>query len=223
VTIDLKDLELTNSLNINPGDNDPSVAEDAAEGTEHTFTYDVYNTGNKSIRTRHTIILTANEAGESEVSLDARYLALFQEGTEIASKTYVLSDGSEVSDLSGVTKSVKAVKYVFISDVFDGKGTSLDKNGDAEKETLTGVVQQNDAGDVTKEYSYDLSLLVGASNEYQACDVEIEVLIEAMQYRNTTDDDWSEAAIVVKQFSSEDVSLDVVPASNEDRKGNIIQ
>jgi len=223
VTIDLKDLELTNKENINPGDNDPSVSAEAAKGTSHEFTYDIYNTGNKSIRTRQTILLTADKAGTSVELLDARYLALFKDAKEIESKTYVLSDNSEVSNLDGVTKDVKAVKYVFIGDIFDGKGVDAENKGDAEKESAGDVVKQNDAGDVIKEYKYDFSLLKGADNKYQGCDIHLDVNVEAIQYRNTTESDWSESAIVAKEYSTANVNLNVVPAANEDKDGNIIK
>ena len=114
VTIDLKELNMTNSKNVNPGDNDPDNPVGAAEGTEHKFTYEVYNTGNKSIRTRHTIILTIDEAGESDELLDARFLALFNKGKEIAKKSYILEDDAEVDSLDKINRKVKAVKYVFL-------------------------------------------------------------------------------------------------------------
>lgn len=223
VTIDLKDLSMSNYQNINPGDNDPSNPSGSVEGTEHIFTYDVYNTGNKSIRTRHTIILNVDKAGESEQLLDARYLALFDTEVEIAEKYYIMDDDSVKTVLaSDETQFVKAVKYVFLSDVFDGKGTDINNGGNAEKESIPNVVKQNEDGNVVKTYSYDFSLLRMAGNAYQGCDISITVMIEAMQYRNTSNDDWSEAAIVVKEYTSSDVGLNTVPAANEDKNGNII-
>lgn len=221
VTIDLKNLDITNCKNLNPGDNDPSNPDGAVAGTDHKFTYDVYNTGNKSIRTRQTIILTVDEAGDSKELLDARYLSLFNDEKEITEKYYVLKDDSVKTTISD-NDFVKAVKYVFISDVFDGKGTDITKGGDAEKESVVNVVKQNDSGDVKKTYSYDFSLLRNASNKYQGADINASVTIEAMQYRNTDEKDWSQSAIVVRDYSSAKVTLNVVPASNEDKTGNVI-
>lgn len=218
VNIKLDDLFISNSANVNPGDNDPSNPSGAASGTEHKLTYDVYNTGSKSIRTRQTIILTI---GSGQNLLDARHLALFKSGREISTKTYILQNGSEVSSVSTKDK-VKAVKYVFISDVFDGKGTDIKKGGDAEKESVSNVVKQNTSGDVMKTYSYDFALLRTAGNEYQGCDIQASVTIEAMQYRNTDVSDWSQAAVVEQRYSSAGVYIDVVPAVDEDRKGNYI-
>ena len=59
-------------------------------------------------------------------------------------------------------------------------------------------------------------------NSYQGSALEIEATFEAMQYRNTDEKDWSQSAIVVRDYSSAKVTLNVVPASNEDKTGNVI-
>ena len=38
--------------------------------------------------------------------------------------------------------------------------------------------------------SYVLAMAKGAKNEYQNAQVDIDVVVEAMQFRNTTGDDW---------------------------------
>lgn len=212
VNVSITSMDMTNKNNINPGDNDPDISIDAPSGTEHTFTYTVSNDGNKSVRTRQTIILTAND-GE----LDARYLKLFGGDKEIATKTYILQDDSEKLACTA-SDDVKAVKYTFIGDVFDGKGTSLENGGDAEKETLSTVVKENENGDVTQSYSYDFCLLGSATNEYQNADFRIDVIVEAMQYRNTETTDWENAAVAKKTFSN--VSMNVTPAYDENRFNN---
>lgn len=220
VDIDVNNLDLTNATNINPGDNDPANPSEAAPGTEHVFTYDVYNLGNKSVRTRHTIIITVDKAGDSKELMDARYFALFKNKNEITDKTYVLKDGKEVKSLSDSDECV-AVKYIFLSDIMDGLGVDIEKGGDAEKESISGVIKQTDK-DVVASYSYDLVMLRTAPNSYQACDVNIEVIAEGMQYRNTDDNDWSIAGIVTRKYSTADVSTNVVPARDEDKDGNPI-
>lgn len=222
VEIELDKLDLSNPLNINPGDNDPNNPEGAVNGTEHVFSYDVANTGNKSVRTRHTIILNVDKAGTSEEALDARFLSLLQRGREIEDKTYILNDGKEVKNIDGETQLVTAVKYVFISDVMDGEGTDIASGGDAEKEDLTDVVKEKD-GKVEKTYQYDFALLRDADNMYQGADIHLSVIIEAMQYRNTDEKDWNEAARVIRDFSTADVEASVVPASNENKDGERIE
>lgn len=224
VRIELDNLNMTYPNNINPGDNDPANPELAVEGTEHVFSYDVYNTGTKSVRTRHTIMLTVDKAGDSEELLDARYLALYIDNKEIADKYYVMEDGSVRTSLAkDDVNFVSAVKYVFLSDIFDGKGVDIEKGGNAEKEAIANVVKQNASGNVVKSYDYDFSLLREADNKYQGCDVNIEVMVEALQYRNTAVSDWDLASIVVRQYTSADVTVNVVPAVDENREGNKIQ
>lgn len=223
VDIELDKLDMTNPLNINPGDNDPNNPEGAVNGTEHVFSYEVANTGNKSVRTRHTIILNVDKAGASEEALDARYLALFIKDKEIADKAYVLEDGREVTSLDNVTGAVAAVKYIFISDIMDGKGTALETGGDAEKEELTDVIKADASGDVEKTYTYDFSLLRDADNKYQAADIHFSVVIEAMQYRNTNESDWTEVSRVVRDYSTANVESNVVPASDENKDGDKIE
>lgn len=219
VNIDVEALSLTNSENVNPGDNDPSNPKGIESTTDHVFEYKVSNLGTKSVRTRHTIILTAAD-GEDQSLLDARYLALFSGGKELVSKTYVLEDGSEASSVKD-TDVVKAVKYVFMGDVFDGFGDDLKDGGNAEKESLSGVVKQGDNTEgVEKVYSFDFALLRGASNKYQAADFTIDVIIEAMQYRNTEESDWNTVSTVTRKFSSADVEQNYVPARDEDSEGN---
>lgn len=212
VSVNVDKLAMTNSGNINPGDNDPSNPEGAVAGTDHDFTYVVTNKGTKSIRTRHSLILTCTENTKDAKLLDARYLALYNNKAEVVTKSYILEDDSEVTSLQNVTKKVKAVKYVFLSDVFNGVGK------DAEVETLQGVIAEKD-GVVSKEYLLDFALLRGATNEYQACNVNIEVVVEAMQYRNTAESDWNEVSRVVRQFSTADVNINVIPDENEDING----
>lgn len=217
--IEVDDLDMTNPLNINPGDNDPSNPTDAVAGTEHVFEYTVSNLGTKSARTRHTIILTADKG---DTILDARYMCLFNvESDELAKKTYVLEDGTEVSSLSevGENEFVKAVKYVFLSDIFDGVGTDVKNGGPAEKEDVEGVVTEED-GKVEKTYSYDFALLRGATNKYQGADFNIDVVVEAMQYRNTDETDWETVTTVKRTYSTADVDGTYVPAQDEDSEGN---
>lgn len=222
VDIELDNLKLSNSDNINPGDNDPNNPKDAAKGTSHVFEYTVSNFGTKSVRTRHTILLTITDADDSSKLLDARYVGLYKSGKEIGTRTYILKDGTEVSSFKDKDE-VKAVKYVFMGDIFDGYGTSIADGGNAEKEALDGVIKADkDTNNVDEVYSYDFTLLRGADNEYQAADFKIDVVIEAMQYRNTNETDWATVTTVSKTFSSAEVINKYVPAQDEDNTGKKI-
>ena len=212
VQVSLSDLSMTNQQNINPGDGDPSVSEDAAIGTDHTFSYVVFNDGNKSIRTRQTAILKVND-GE----LDAKYVELLKDGSEIQEKSFILEDGTETASLEDGQEAY-AVKYVFIGDVFDGKGEDILDGGDAEKESDEGVIKEDETGNVSKEYDYTFALLKTAGNKYQGAEFDIEIVVEAMQYRNTDDSDWTSAIHIKKTFSN--IELNVIPAADEHKSNN---
>ena len=97
VKIDVSPITFTNAGNVNPGDNDPTISPDAHSGTTHDVKYVVSNLGNKSVKTRQTIILTCDEQGSSTKLLDARYLALYNSDAELSDKTYISSEGKSYS------------------------------------------------------------------------------------------------------------------------------
>lgn len=227
VKIDVSPITFTNAGNVNPGDNDPTISPDAHSGTTHDVKYVVSNLGNKSVKTRQTIILTCDEQGSSTKLLDARYLALYNRDAELSDKTYISSEGKSYSDISEFDSDVDkpqeayitAVKYTYFSDSFEG----FDPN--AEKEDGFSVVAAKDDtvdSPVEKEYSYSFSLLKDASNQYQGADITVDVIVEAMQYRNTESSDWDVITKVEKVYSSADVPMTVVPKEDEDASGNKI-
>ena len=240
------EITLTNAQNVNPGDNDPNVPDDANEGTEHSVIYTVSNLGTKSVKTRQTIVITCDEAGKSEKLLDARYLALFKAGAELTKKSYVASTGEEYDSLeafetslssdtedsveketsdNGGTPYIKAIKYIFYADSFDGFGLDIKKGGNAEKEdgfSVVSAASDEENAPVEKEYSFDLALMREANNDYQGTDITVEVLVEAMQYRNTEDVDWEAITKVQRKFSSADMDTLTVPNEDEDKEGNKI-
>ncbi len=193
VVLEVVGLNLTNSTNINPGDMDPANSGDEySEGTPHEFSYTVYGTGSKSIRTRQTILLSVDKAGESEDSLDASVLKLFEHGTEnelfaeeiideetgivLQGRYYILSDDTEIKDLSELdelrkndeTLFVKTVKYIFMGNIYDGLGKDITKGGNAEKEDPDNLlsivpnvklVQEDANGDIKEDFVYDFGIL----------------------------------------------------------------
>lgn len=77
VDISIDDFNLTNALNINPGDGDVSVYNSAVaagttdtlrQGTEHKMTFTVNNNGTKSVLTRNLITITVENLGYEPVA-----------------------------------------------------------------------------------------------------------------------------------------------------------
>lgn len=174
VTIDVTDLEIENSGNVNPGDEDPDVPDGSREGTPHDFTFSVTNTGNKSVVTRNIITLSVSK---NNTVLDANVLALYEDKKELSQK-YVLIEGSEeyIPSANYTGGKIIAVRYVV-------NGASLNGTGDA-AEVESGITSNS------QDYKYALSLALETTNEYQLADIKADIEVQAMQYRNTQDSTW---------------------------------
>ena len=174
VTIDVTDLEIVNSGNVNPGDEDPDVPDGSREGTPHDFTFSVTNTGNKSVVTRNIITLSVSK---NNTVLDANVLALYEDKKELSQK-YVLIEGSEeyIPSANYTGGKIIAVRYVV-------NGASLNGTGDA-AEVESGITSNS------QDYKYALSLALETTNEYQLADIKADIEVQAMQYRNTQDSTW---------------------------------
>ena len=174
MTIDVTDLEIENSGNVNPGDEDPDVPDGSREGTPHDFTFSVTNTGNKSVVTRNIITLSVSK---NNADLDANVLALYEDKKELSQK-YVLIEGSEeyIPSANYTGGKIIAVRYVV-------NGASLNGTGDA-AEVESGITSNS------QDYKYALSLALETTNEYQLADIKADIEVQAMQYRNTQDSTW---------------------------------
>lgn len=227
VDVNVADFKLSDNDNINPGDNDPDLPTEyiPTEGdplydptnptkavpvktTDHNLTFTVTNDGTKSIRTRHTLVVSVHD--DNGATLDARRLQLYEmldltgaaktkAENELTGKTYIYeADGAEqrVDNVEAIPDgvTVKAIEYRFTPDVFEGTGLS------AEKEPELANAVRADGGAATKDYLYDLALDMETPNSYQGASVSIEATIEAMQYRNTIQDDWK--TVSTKTFSA---------------------
>ena len=204
-TVDIlaSDIELSNFDNINPGDNDPDMPksyiptvgdplfdasnpnkEVALKTTEHDLTFSITNEGTKSIRTRHTFVLSVKDGSGN--FLDARVFQLYEDGNELTGKVYIDSKGKEYTSLSAIPNDVliQSVRYRFTPDIFDGIGKG------AEVETVSTVKSVGGKA-ATQDYLYELALDKETPNEYQGASLSIEAMFEALQFRNTNQNDWN--------------------------------
>lgn len=170
VDTELKHLTLSNNKNINPGDEDPSKPEDSRHGTEHKLEFDVENLGNKSVVTR-TIISISTESGLNPYVFK---LYLSDEPTKEAVKKYYSNDG--INYYNNYSETTKYVHYI-IEDAFNGVGNAAEVENNIEKSKT--------------HYKYNFSLDSNASNIYQGENININVELQAIQYRNTNDDSWN--------------------------------
>lgn len=173
--ISLTDVEMTNSGNINPGDNDERVDKKAST-TPHDITFTVANNGNKSIRTRHTLMFTVKD--ENGKILDPTVMSILKDkGLEVSGKKYIDANGNESENK---TANTTGIKYTVLSDSFSGVGSEAESESDAKSEAQT--------------YKYLLKMDKDAKNIYQGANFNLDVVVDAMQYRNTTNSNWTEVA-----------------------------
>ena len=185
VTIEIGDVDISNDENINPGDNDESVTSDRA-GTKHDLTFKVTNAGNKSIMTRNVITLTV---GNGATALDASIYSLKTDAsTELAEK-YVSVDGTTFVAPSEVAADaqIKAVRYV-TSQVALNASEGLEAE-DAVATTVAGA-KTNDAV-TAADFDYLVKMKKEAGEEYEKSVLTVEVEVQAMQFRNTSDAEWT--------------------------------
>lgn len=220
IDIRLDDLNLSNPDNINPGDSDPDMPKTyvPTEGdplfdpakpgkeveistTEHALTFTITNDGTKSMRTRHTLVISVKDTKGNYLNADV--FSLYEDSKELTGKSYIGADDKEYATVAEVPAGVtiKAVKYVFTPDVFDGYGLQ------AETEAASTVKATANAA-ASKDYTYILAMDKDSKNEYQGAVVMVETLFEGMQFRNTVQDDW-------KVVSTEKFDMTVATTSTQ--------
>lgn len=213
VELEASDLALSNFENINPGDNDPDLPKEytPTEGdpqfdpenpdktvpvhtTPHDLTFTIKNNGTKSIRTRHTLVVSVKDVDGNP--LDARVFQLYEGESELTGKVYITADGEEITDVANIPEGtlIKSIRYRFTPDIFDGVGKA------AESEDVSTVKGDGETP-ASKDYLYRLAMDMETPNSYQGAQLDIEAIFEALQFRNTTKADWE--IVSTKVFSAE--------------------
>lgn len=179
VTIGVDAINLTNSGNINPGDNDPSLDRSVVRGgTDHVLSYDIENQGNKSVVVRSVITLSV------ESGLDASKFFLLDNTTKndlsLSSnvETYYEVNGSYVAKSAYTTGKIDSIRYIVTEKSMDGVGVNNEDETDAV-----------DGSGYTVYYPVGMS--INADDTYEKAVLNIDVVVQAMQYRNTADSDWT--------------------------------
>lgn len=176
--------QLSNAHNINPGDEDETLAAEARKGTSHDLTFTVDNIGNKSVMTRNIITLTVNDEGGN--ALDPSYYSLkSDDATELVKKYYSV-DG--VTFTASKPEDVKYVRYITTQVALNGVGDNAEDNDAIAVDTE--AVKTNEAIS-SVDYDYILKLDKNTPDgAYEMSKLSITIEVQAMQYRNTTDAEW---------------------------------
>ena len=181
VTIAVDSINLTNAGNINPGDNDPSIANKAGVrgGTEHDLTYKIANSGNKSVVVRSVITLDV----EGDLATAPAYFLLdnaTQKDLSLSSnvETYYEVNGKYIKKAEYNTGAVKSIRYVITERPMNGVG----QNAETETNAVDGTGYT---------VTYPVAMSINTADEYEKKKLDIDVVVQAMQYRNTADSDWT--------------------------------
>lgn len=239
VDVTASDLTLSNPDNINPGDYDPDMPvtyiptegdplydetnpnkEVTISTTPHDLTFTITNDGTKSIRTRHTLVLSVKDTDGNY--LDARKLQLYEDldGTnadmpsadeELTGKVYIAEDDTEYTNVSEIPEDtlIKAIRYRFTPDIFDGVGLQAETEDDS-------TVKSDGEVAASKDYDYKLAMDMETPNSYQGATVTIEATFEALQYRNTVQDDWKVVSTKTFDASVASSTTEAVPERTVD-------
>ena len=190
VAISMTELGLSNKENINPGDEDETKSTTARKGTDHDLTFNVTNTGNKSIMTRNVITLSVTSEGGKQ--LDPSYYSLkTDDNTELVEK-YYSTDGKTFTKVTSSTipSGAKYVRYVTTQVALNGAGSGAGVEKDATAVSKTDAKTTTDITGVNYDYILKLAKET-PDGEYELSTLNIKVEVQAMQYRNTTDAEWT--------------------------------
>lgn len=196
LSISLTNADISNKDNINPGDNDETI-KNAISTTPHDITFDVENTGNKSVRTRHTFIF--NIKNPDGAILDPDVMSILKDkGIELGNKKYLDVNGVE-SDIK--TASTVAIKYIVLSDTLNGVGENKEEEADGKNGS--------------QSYKYLLKMAKEANNDYQGASFNLDIIVDAIQFRNTSNEDWKTVSTKTVKGSLTENNAQVVPSRTE--------
>lgn len=196
--------------NLNPGDNDIDVPTDSHPGTDHELSFKIDNLGNKSIIYR-TIIEVSGTKNDStvltEVELMNVILSEKKNVIELTTSNNISSSDTDkyetVCPLEPQGYTNEKLVYIIGGSTENDMTYVLNGIGDnAETEngiTATNTIQTFDIGldkDVTEE-------------DLQGATLTFNVIVQAMQYRNTGDEEWNN--IFEKTYTTEGI-----PETNRD-------
>lgn len=178
------DLTLTEAWadvsNFNPGD-------------QADFSYQISNSGNKSIDVRETIVLKSSEP------MDAAAQAEFElyhasDIQQAANGSYVpKADAQPIATGADRVVSADSTSIKYIIDEYTLNGTG------ANAETESGVSA------TSKDSDYVLIFRDTSGNAFQGAQLSVDLLAEAKQHRNTDGDTWATVATEAVTIGGESV------------------
>lgn len=234
--INIHNFAMSNKDNINPGDNDPTAprtyvplsgdplydpanptAEVSVPTTDHLITYSISNDGNQSARVRRSFYISCKTPSGEVLDPSVFYMFSGEHGAnELADKYLIDSEGNQYLVLPADPAAHKpetvpdgakivAVKYIENADIYDGIGKGAQKENES-------TVKEAD-GKVSKDFLYHFGMAQNSSNDYQGINVEVEIIVEGLQFRNTTDAKWVETSRHVINATTSGLNINIVPSA----------
>lgn len=185
-TVDLAlDADWTDVANLNPGD-------------MIDLSYTIQNDGNKSVDVRERIVV------KSSMAMDTEDQAQFE--------IYAASDVEQDASGAYVPKTDATPIATDADRVVSTDNTSIRYNLDEYTLNGTGTAAETEDGinETSKDSSYVLVFDREAKNAFQGATVNVELVAEAKQHRNTNDDTWN--VISTDSITAGGETIEVVPA-----------
>ena len=192
VNIDVQgDLVHSDTLNnLNPGDNDPEIPTDARPGTDHELSFEISNLGNKSVITRTVIEVSGlRKDGKTVFTEEELINIILSEKANVTAlttnETIADTDANKQTEVVRLTPTgYSDNKLVYVVGGSRGNQDALNGTGNnAEIEdgvTIDKLIK-----------TFDVGLAMDSDSElYSSGTITIRVKVEAMQYRNTGNEDW---------------------------------
>ena len=179
---------------LNPGDNDPRSPEDSRPGTDHELSINYTNNGNKSVITRAVVTVSATDVSGDPVDvteLDEILIGLNNEATGIGD-TVTLEDKQNIDlleDRNYFKPGMQGSTIVYIvGGTYESPYILSGVGEDAEVELDIDGNAYPSSQNLTFEIGLDS--YVGSDSNLYGATVNINVEIQAMQYRNTGSEQW---------------------------------
>ena len=137
--------------------------------------FGVENTGNKSIDVRTTIVLTSSVAMD-KTAAQAEYELYLKDDVEfVEGKGWMPKDGAQPLEVRSISEDGKTITYNLPDYILNGN----EDFGDDKREIEDGITTDSHDND------FVLIFKAGSSNDFQDSTVQLDVLVEAKQHRNT--------------------------------------
>lgn len=201
------------------------TAEVSVPTTDHLITYSISNDGNQSARVRRSFYISCKTPSGEVLDPSVFYMFSGEHGTNELADKYLIAmvkneDGTETEKEYLVLPAdpaahkpetvpdgakIVAVKYIENADIYDGIGKGAQKENES-------TVKEAD-GKVSKDFLYHFGMAQNSSNDYQGINVEIEIIVEGLQFRNTTDAKWAETSRHVINATTSGLNINIVPSA----------